>query len=301
LIAWTRLTLKLHRFELALLTIALIILAASMGVVAAQLSAIAAVSPECFGSAPGGSHCPDVLDMLRLPDQIAETLLRLTLAVPLVGVVLGAPIVAREIEAGTAQFTWAFAESRIRWAIARSAPVALVLFCLLSVVGWASEGLAHARSLGQDLGFTEADVRGLAVPLRGVLAFAAALLGGAILGRVLPALLVAIPLYAGALLVIALLLSPWRSSEAIVRPMGLGEVHPGALVIEPVAILPDGTVIPEDRADGLPEGSFQDGLRFLPASAAPTWIMREHIAILLMTLILGVAGLAVTRRRRPLG
>jgi len=301
LIAWTRLALKLQRFELALLTIVLLIMAMAMAIVAEQLRSIGAANPECFGAALGGTHCPKVQDAFRVPDQFAEMLLRLTLVIPLVGVVLGAPIVAREIEAGTAQFAWGFAESRIRWALSRLAPVAVVLCLLLAIVGWAAEGLVQARSAGQEVGFTEADVRGLAVPLRGLLSYAAALLCGALLGRVLPALLLAIPLYAGALLVVALLLSPWRTSEAIVRPMGLGEVRPGALVIEPVAILPDGSVIPEDRADGLPEGTFQDGLRFLPATTAATWIVRESGAILLMTMLLGIVGLESTRRRRPLG
>lgn len=297
---WARLALKLHRFELAFLAIALLMLAVAMALVAWQLNVISGANPECFGLA-GGPHCPDVLDKFILPDQIAETLLRLTLAAPLAGVFLGAPVVAREIEAGTAQFTWAFARSRVAWALARSLPIAAVLFGLLAIVGWAGQWLVEARATGQDIGFNEADVRGFGVPLRGLLAFTGAVLCGALFGRVLPALLAAIPVYVVALLMIGLLLGPWRSSESIVQPMGRGEIRPGAFIIEPVAILPDGSVIPEDRSDGMPEGSFQDALRLLPASTASIWILRELAAISLMSGALGALALAVTRRRRPLG
>lgn len=160
--------------------------------------------------------------------------------------------------------------------------------------------LAVARLAGADPGFNDLDQRGLIVPLRGLVAFSLAVWIGALVGQVLPAILASIPAFVLVLVVIGSSLGPWRVAESIVLPFGQGAIMPGALVIESVAILPDGTVVPEELVDGLPEGSFVDAARVLPATAASTWIARETIALAIVSLLASAGALATIKRRRPI-
>lgn len=297
---WARLAFKLQRFELLAIGVTLAVLSTAMIVFAWQLNDLVRMNPNCFGSAQGAPQCPDVLDAFILPSQIAENLLRLSVITPLVAIILGVPIVAREIESGTAQGTWALASSRTRWAVGRSLPIVIALAVALGIVGWAAEGLAAARVAGSTLGFADSDARGLIVPLRGVVAFVLAVLIGAWMGRVLPALLTTVPALIIVLLLASFALAPWRVSESVVLPFGRGAISPGSMVLEVVAILPDGTIIPEDRADGLPEGAFQDAVRVLPPSSASAWILREGATLALISTLVTIAAIGVIRRRRPM-
>jgi ABC-type transport system involved in multi-copper enzyme maturation permease subunit len=58
----------------------------------------------------------------------AQTVSRLMLAVPvLLGMFLGAPVLAREFETGTFRFAWTQGCGRIRWAVSKLVPLAVVL------------------------------------------------------------------------------------------------------------------------------------------------------------------------------
>jgi hypothetical protein len=122
----------------------------------------------------------------------------LTIAPALLGIILGVPVVARELELRTASFSWALTPSRWRWLLARFLPMLLVRVAGLAVVAWAGTTLFDALWLGRygpDL--TEVAAAGVPLVARGLAAVAVALLVGAVVGRTMPALLIAVVVLAG--------------------------------------------------------------------------------------------------------
>ncbi|OGN81365.1 MAG: hypothetical protein A2X23_08990 [Chloroflexi bacterium GWC2_73_18] len=107
------------------------------------------------------------------------------------GALLGVPLVGREIDQGTAPLAWSLAGSRLRWFTPRLVVVGAVLGVALSGAALAAEALSRASNFWLDpetTTFVDYGIRGPLVVLRGLAAFSIALLAGAALGRVLPAL-----------------------------------------------------------------------------------------------------------------
>lgn len=301
---WIVLAVGLQGFELIALTLAGVALAISSLFVAAHLEGVASRHPACFGlTAVGGSDCIGAQAEFAPWEQIGENLLWIGWAAPvLVGVMWGAPIVAREIEQHTAPITWSLAVSRSRWLAGRAMPIAVATVLLLGLLGFSSELLTQARMAGDDPGFLRYDQRGVLLPLRAALAFTVALTVGAILGRTLPSLMVATAITASILVMLNLGLDQWRRVGAEVVPVGAapGSSVDHGLVLAPVAIMPDGSVVPENRTDGLPDNSFTDAVLVLPASEYWLWVGREAALIMTLTALAAIIGPAVVGRRNPL-
>ena len=105
-----RLIAKTVRFEAFTLLAAAIVGAAAMIVLAAWIDTATATVARCT------SHlCPAQDELGRLTIW-AQSGTALTLVLPVVaGVILGAPLVAAEIERRTAALAWSIAPSRMRW------------------------------------------------------------------------------------------------------------------------------------------------------------------------------------------
>ncbi len=302
--SWPRLAWRLQRFEIASLALAALAWIVTAGVITWRLYGYVELYPDCFGlttrSAP---YCEEASLQFAPWDQTGEALLWFVLAIPIVfGVVLGSSIVAREIEEGTVQLAWAYSRSRTGWLGRRLLPVALALLVLLTAVAVAAEVLTVARLGGENPGFQRFDQRGVLVVLRGLVAFAVGLLLGTWLGRTLPTVLAATAI--SAILVFGLVfgLDAWRRSEAVIVEMNSAaadEILPLAMILDPVAVLADGTVI-TDRSADLPPGEAFDALTVLPGSAYWAWIAREAAALLLMVAGILAATTVAVRHRRPM-
>lgn len=137
-LTWARLSYRQQRWELILVAIGVIGVAAGMLWLASTLEAIRAVSPECLEGIGSGSsfvfpddtgppaECQAVLNEFSETQSIATNLMNVAWVAPFgLGVILGAPIVAREIDGGTAQLAWSLSRSRVSWLLRRIAFVAL--------------------------------------------------------------------------------------------------------------------------------------------------------------------------------
>jgi hypothetical protein len=129
------------------------------------------------------------------PNQERLAVVRQSLAVlPLAaGVILGVPLLAREIEHGTARIAWPLARSRVRWLALRLAPVAVIGIVLVAVPALAGQTLARSEwpVISPDANFEGYGERGIPPVIRFGLAFVASALVGVSIGRQLPAVLVA--------------------------------------------------------------------------------------------------------------
>ncbi|MCC7196440.1 MAG: hypothetical protein IT356_12875, partial [Gemmatimonadaceae bacterium] len=191
---WT-VTYLIHRGEVAIFLVVMVAVAVAAINVAARLLALG--YDDCVARL-AAADCGGVLravERLRADDSAWLLGIGATLFPAAMGLVLGVPIVAREVEARTASLAWSFARTRMVWFRQRVLPmlalrlVGLGMLAILSVI---------LRDLGDPAGhearMDQIGSQGVSLLARGVLGFGVALLVGAVLGRTLGAVLVSVVL-----------------------------------------------------------------------------------------------------------
>jgi hypothetical protein len=268
MLAAARVTLKQHRFEVTVAALAAIAAAALGLSIAIRVDGLH-VSQACLdqvrGSQDGSGIGEGCLSLVRAGTPIlGETYLTGEGSLPasvmgalpfLLGLLGGVPIVARELEAGTAQTAWSLNGSRTRWLARQVAPIAVVLgaaMILAALVAipvgdiWVHWGQGGAASL--------IGLHGLLAVVRAFGAFGVGLAVGALLGRTLPAFLF------GAVLTFALLFAAGSFHDAWLRSLPptviaeyspeTGEYNgiPGSVPTGWAWVTPDGDLISADAA-----------------------------------------------------
>ena len=159
------------------------------------------------------------------------------------GLVLGVPLVSREIEQRTAAIAWTMSRSRTWWLARRAAFLVLVMVVLLIVVAVVGEVLASAAMPAQhlDRDFAWYGRRGALIVVRGLASLGVGVLVGAWLGRVLPALLVAV--FASVLVFsgISLGMDRWIEGDAVVQKFDADRA--GGRQLGERVLLPSGELI----------------------------------------------------------
>lgn len=191
-----RMTLRLHRFEVAAVALAAAALLAAAVVVTAQLHGVA-VPPACFGTpdvhGPTGSTDPTCQRLIERFASIsggeADRLLIAFAVFPAIaGMLLGVPLVSRELEEASAPLPWSLSGRRRRWLAWRSLELLAVVLAVLVPLAIAGDVLEAAKAPLVDPGasFGDDSVRGIVVVARGVCGLAAGVLLGLLTGRQLP-------------------------------------------------------------------------------------------------------------------
>lgn len=212
-----RLSVALQRWELLFVTVLTLSLSAGMLWIAWQASQIVAIDPACFGADRDAPRCRDLVDQLGNLGGFAGQLLTYTAVVAFgSGLVLGVPLVAREIEHGTADLAWSLSPSRMRWLLPRVVVTAGITVALLGTLAIASDVVAGATLPDLNLGadFTWYGQRGVLLVMCGLLGLGIGLGAGAIFGRQLPALLIAVVATAAVFVAVNVALDRWLMSDA---------------------------------------------------------------------------------------
>jgi hypothetical protein len=199
----TWLTWRIHRFEILFVIAVAALLGVSAWIIADQIRGLGLTEAACWPRTEHGEYatpaCSRMMDAYwGVESQGALVRVGLTVAPGLLGLILGVPIVARELELRTAAFAWALTPSRFGWLMARFLPMLLVGVLALGVIAWAGTTLFDAMWLarrGPDL--TEVAGLGIALVARGLAAIVVALLIGSLVGRTMPALLIAVVVLGG--------------------------------------------------------------------------------------------------------
>jgi hypothetical protein len=198
----------------------------------------------------------------------------------------------------------------------------MVLVGLLLVVAVVSEVLAAALlpNLHLDRDFTWYGRRGALILLRGLLSLGIGVLVGAVVGRLLPGMLVAA--FASVLIftAVSLGMDRWTETDAIAQPYGLDreggrllgqrtELASGELVdssellargISIEAIDPDGGLYASVEDVGRPEKIIGwDRELIVPGRLYPQIVLRESAVLGSTSLLLALGAVAVVGRRRP--
>ncbi len=198
----TWLTWRIHRFEIVFALAVGALLAVSAWVIAEQIRALGLADAVCWPRTEDGDYataaCGQMMEAFwPLEDQSGLVRVGLNVLPVLIGIILGVPVVGRELELRTAGFSWALTASRSRWLVARLVPMALVGVVALGVLALAGRYLFDAIWLGRyGPELTEVATEGAALVLRGLAAFGVGLLLGALVGRTMPALLIGVAVMA---------------------------------------------------------------------------------------------------------
>ena len=308
-----RLTWRLQRWEVAVLIGGSLVFAGIVGFVAWQTAVNTADLAACYAGASGAplsTSCRSAVDWGNVLSGLDPTLVAATTVLPfIVGILLGAPLVSREIEKRTASIAWSLSRSRARWLALRAAPPLIAITVVLLLVGQASEALIRARPPGE-LGFPVFAMHGPLIAARGVAVFCIGVLVGLVMGRMLPAILttgvVVIALFVGLTLVRDELMraeATWvRSSSAdfsgvLIYGTAYVEDATGKFVSSdeayaryPEVFGPQGT--------GMPPGMSQLYLA-TPPDRYPVFVAREGGALLVISALAAGASLWIIRSRRP--
>jgi ABC-type transport system involved in multi-copper enzyme maturation permease subunit len=298
-----RLVLKQSRFELIVLLAAIIALACAMLYLALRLSVLQGV--DC-----NQIDCAAVADERSNLETWSFPLQQLAVIMPVFAAcILGVPIVGREIERSTAVLAWSIGLSRRRWLIERFGIIGAVLAAGCVLPALATSLVTAASHPGTDLlhSFADASGRGPIVIERAMIAFAVAVLSGALLGRTLPGVLVGLMASAMILLAMQLGSDMWLRAEAVQLAVGDGPVDAlGDKVTE--ARFRDGNgrllTYAEARAslsgpDALPEDVYDVVVFGVPGSRYPEVTVREALSALVVVGGILIATTAAVDRRRP--
>lgn len=307
-LGWARLSFKLQRWEIVFAALVCIGLAAVGLWLTAEMRAVLATC--------GGPAAPEACDLVYAfqnthGNAVQMTQLGIGFAQYAVPLVLGVPILTREIEHRTAMIVWPLAVSRLRWLAWRVAPVLLIGLALTGLLAFAAEQLAAAYLPTADLGFANHGARGISMLSRAAFVLVAGMALGALIGRLLPALLIGIALAVGVSAALDAALPHWVESAELPRnESSYAGAHPLNTGFEYRA--PDGGPIGDEEAEALHQEVYEEfgeqaDPALLPqeiyfgvaASRYAEVLARESAALGAATLLVGAFAAVVVRRRRP--
>ncbi|MCA1570135.1 MAG: hypothetical protein LC798_07405 [Chloroflexi bacterium] len=312
---WARLSFRLQRLEILLLTAAVLGASGLMLWLGLHLNGLSAAYPDCDFADPARS-CRAAGETFGSAFGLGELIIMSTSPLTFgVALFLGVPLVAREVERGTAQLAWTIGPSRVRWLIGRVAFAALVGVVLLGLLAVMTDLLAAAMrpEIHTSQAFWFYGGRGPLLVGRGMLALGAGVLIGAVLGKQLPALLLAALAIGGMTLASEIAFRSWHEAEAVVA-------SPTDHLSEPLGIS-SGIELPSGERVGYGGAEFQDENGDLYANEADFLARRNSLgreyqliipgrryneivaretAVLTGAGVLLIGGAAVvTSRRRP--
>jgi hypothetical protein len=307
-----RITLRLHRFELI-----------SFGAALGGLALASALATLYVASLRPGPGCLALTDTMPAGCQQAfeaysnasqwlggVLLTPLLLVTYAVGLFLGVPLVARELERGTVRLAWSLAPSRWGWYLGRMIPVLIVLVVLTFAAGAAIDQFFAASRPGFDIAnsFDSYGLRGGLLASRAVVIFGVAVMVGSIIGRVLPSVIIAALVATIGLTGIGQVHQELLKREAIVVDQGEEGVgiDDGDLWIDSKFRLPDGTLVGwEYFGDQGPVFDEQGNPQYpqvnlvIPGERYRFVEAREALALAGASLLALLLAAAVVLRRRP--
>jgi hypothetical protein len=303
----TRLTYRINRFEILAITIATVLSVVVSAAVVAWLTQSGYTT--CRGDEFGNLE-PRCLNMSAIGEwvlKIDRVSLSLVPIFPFIaGLILGGPLVAREIDRGTARLAWSLSPSRLRWYVHRVAPVLVVLGATAMVIGVVADRLLAAMITDEDLAnsFMGFHGRGVLIATGTLLIGATGIAVGAVLGRTIQTLLLSLVL--GGLLLTAVSevdQKVFMPTETVVDASN--NYSDRNLYIDSRFQLPDGTLATWEQLVAIDPSVMENGPNYpnvslmIPGERHREIETREAIAQLGIAALMLVAGALVVLRRRP--
>jgi hypothetical protein len=285
-----------------------------------RLNAIA-VPAGCFeqwlnaGPEGAGDCAGPVQAFAQINEDEAGKLLAFMAVLPfVVGLLAGVSIVARELESRTAQLGWALTPSRHRWLARQVTPILLVIVVAVALAAAAASVLEATREPWYHSTFGDLMLHGWPVVGRAVAAFSVGLLVGAVVGRSLPALIIAAVICFVLLLGEGIAQNAWFRANAEV----IGDAATAfngafdGVYSENAWLDPDGHLLGEDLAfqqvpsDAIDQSQWLLDNRYrmvalgVASSKAGQLAALDALGFLAVGLVAGLATVPIVDRRRPI-
>lgn len=321
-----RVNYRLHRFEVLVVVLGCALFAVTAAIVTVHLNAAAAAIPAgCFDNWFAGlddptSGCEGPFRAFANINYSEASMVMAAMSVlPFVaGLLLGPPLVAHELETRTAETAWVLAGARWRWLAGLVVPALVLLLVAVGIVAGLTAILEVARQpwLAGGPSWDDIGLYGPIVVARALVAFGIGLLLGALVGRTMPALTMAV---IACVLLFALTWFArwaWVDGNAILIDGRNGSTSGGLTIGQQMFQAADGTLLSTEEAyaqvpaavtaDPSGEGAFawmeahyREVYRGVPASYAPTWAGLETIGLTGIAAALIVGSFMIVERRRP--
>lgn len=305
-------TLKLNRIEVGVAVVALlgltgwatvaVVNAAAVHVPAACFALLASSAPENWGV------CRDPLYAwadahANAGDYFRESVEFIPFAV---AALVGVPIAARELEARTAPLTWSLNPSRTRWLVRQLVPIGLLVGVAAAMLALAAAALEHDWDVW---GGGQPDVVHIGHYGPGLVArmfggFGLAVAAGALLGRQLPAFLLAFGLALGSVNALTGVRDAWFASheQHVLDVPGVAtswawRTPAGAVLAnsEAVALAPPGT----DPQTWLSDHAYNQVAVGISIETAMGWVPYEAAAYVGLGVVSIGGAVFFVNRRRP--
>jgi hypothetical protein len=224
------------------------------------------------------------------------------------GLLIGGPIVARELESGTARLAWSLGPSRMRWFVHRVVP-SLVLAVVAGVaIGLTADALLHLSDPNLDVNqsFAAFRQRGLLIGVQALLIASIALAVGSILGRAVPTFVLGLVLFGAINAAVDKVETQLLTNEALVTDSF--QYDGGELYLESRIRMPDGQVLtweemsiqhPEIINNGYDPEVYRDVVLYIPGSRYQEIEAREALALTAIAGIFVLVAATTVVRRRP--
>ena len=302
----TRITYRINRFEIRAILLATTLSVIVSAVVIAWIRN-SGYLPCLSGDGPPSATCFELQDIGAWATRVASVSINLAAFFPaLAGVLLGAPLIARELDRGTARMAWSLGPSRMRWYAQRLLPILLVVVAASLVIGVVAEQLTALFAPNIDLGksFMEFHSRGVLIATGGLLIASIATAVGAVLGRQVPAILLALVLGGITIAAISEVDQKLLASETV-RLTGDNQYTHDLVVGEGRFELADGRLVTFDELTVIDPTVMDQGFDYpyvqfgIPRERYREIETREAVVQVALAVVFLGAGAVVVSRRRP--
>jgi len=303
----TRLTYRINRFEINVIAIATVLSAAVSAAILTWMTSSGYAACVANYTDPPSVACLNLMGVGAWANKIASISMNLVPLFPyLAGLLLGAPVIARELDRGTARLAWSLGPSRMRWFAQRVLPMLIVTIVACFAIGVVAEWLVALYAPGVDLAnsFAQYQQRGVLIATSGFLVAAVAIAIGSIVGRTVPTLILALLLGGASVFAITEVNAKLLVSEAV--PLAQDGTN-NDLQVDSRFQLPDGRLVTWEELNAIDPTAMQS--EFGPqypyvALGIPGARHREIEArVAVADIVAGLAflglGALVVGRRRP--
>lgn len=301
-----RLTYRINRFEIQAIVAATVLSALVSAIVLSWLQSSGYVDCINVDDAPSVA-CLQIMPVGSWMTKIASISLQLVPVFPyLAGILLGGPLIARELDRGTARLAWSLGPSRIRWFLQRVVPVLILVGALSFAIGIVGERLVSIFAPDVDLpnSFAGYGARGVLIATTALLIASIAVAVGALVGRTIPTLLLALMLSGASFAAIHVVNEKLMAAEAV----PLEQNSNNDLQLDSRFRLPDGRLVTYEELsvidpsindiNGLGPTAYPYVAIGIPGTRFREVEGREALAGLIVAMaFLGLAAVVVGRRR----
>ena len=308
-----RLTFRMHRFEVGAIVVlgALLVLGS---ILASWALANVGLGPDCqpnFQTGELPDSCIAQYEAFNRIAGLASPISTLMVLYPIIaGLLMGGPIIAREIERGTTSLAWSLSPSRLRWFLHRVVPMIVMVLAMTFIVGAAADHLTRALTPETDLAasFVGFRFRGVLMATQAFLLASTAVAVGALFGRAVPTFLLGLILGMLTIVAVGLLHRQVLLDEAVVQRQDENTFYSNNdLYLDNRLELPDGRLVTYEELIRIDPAAFESefGPQYpnvallIPGERYRTVETREAAVELVLGLVFLVGGAFVVIRRRP--